>query len=671
LLLKKYALLFLRLYTTIICLLITGYLLPHNIQAQVINNNLDPNQQQNNMFNPNGDSTIMKSKLDWKDEQARIYFNRLHSAVAQYPDTTVSRFHRFEPVQPWWYKDLGIYGTALRNQFFNPVTAPGLSLGYHIFDPYKYTLDSLAFYNTTRPYSAFSFMLGSKSEQHVSILHTQNISPGWNFAGAIRYITSEGFFRQLKPSALSGSFSTNYQSDNQRYYVAAGFVYNRFKQNESGGIVADSLLKNPIFSDRQLIDVRLPATANRAAAVQNMLRDWDFYLQNNYSFGRTDTIYNEDSTAVQYPFTPRFRLKHQLRLHSERHYYLDRMADSTRYLFAGNLLISPRDSLFGYQNWFYADNKFSLNGFIGKRSELVAIEAGLGNRIDRFNSTTHQSNSNSVVSNYVFGEIKKEAFAAGQWSYNAMAQFFFTGEAVGNFQLKGSVLKDLGKWGMLSAGFQQSLANAPYAWNQFATNYFERTYDFNKTSATQVWGQVAIEKLRLQIGISNHILANYLYYDETLTPRQQSEAFSVLQLFGRKEFRVGAFSLDNEIAWQQPTANAPVNLPALLLRHKLGVETFMFNKALLIATGLELRYHTAYYLDGYTPYFNQFYYQRSTKYSNSPECNAYFNFKIRNFRAFVLAGQLQRLVSENVMNAPGYPAQDLMFRFGFNWILIN
>ncbi len=617
---------------------------------------------------------MIKSDEEWKDEQAKIYFNTLNSAVARYPDSSLSRFHRFHPRQPWWGNDLGNYGTAARNLFFSPLMQTGPSLGYHIYDVYLLTLDSLAFYNTTRPYSDFSFMLGSKNEQHVSLLHTQNITPRWNFATGIRYITSEGFFRQQKSNCLSGSFNTNYQSKNQRYYVAAAFVYNRLKQNENGGIVADSLLKNSFYSDRQLIDVNLPPNNGSVnSAVQNIFRSYDLYIQNNYSLGNSDTLYNSDSTSRQIQFTPRFRLKHELRIHSEKHFYNDLLPETERYSpIAGNIGFADQDSVFGIQDWLYVDNKFSLNGFLGKRSELVLIEAGIGNRVDRFsaNYRAPEKDAESTVGNYIFGEIKKEAFRSGQWSYSAMGQFYFTGQALGNFKIDAHVGKDLGKWGILSAGINQVLSNAPYAWTNFKTNYFQRTSELDKTSITKIWGQVVLEKLRLKLASNNYLLANYLYYGNNLTPQQYSTAFSILQIYGSKEFRLGIFSLDNEIVWQQAGTNAPIHIPMLMLRHKLGIETFMFKKALHIATGIEVRYTTNYYADGYTPYFNQFYYQDAYRINNKPEGLVYFNFKVKSFRAFVMADYLQQFFTDNIY-APGYPAPNPVFRFGFNWILIN
>jgi len=632
------------------------------------------------MFRQGKDSSTFKDQGDWKEEHARIYYNYLNSAVTRYPDTSLANFHRYQPTQPWWAKDLGNYGTAIRNPFFTPNIPMGLSLGYHIYDLYQLKLDSLQFFNTTRPYSAFSFMLGSKSEQNVEILHTQNISPGWNVAARLRYQSAQGYYNFQKANGIAGSLSTNYTSKNQRYYIAAGLVYNRNKQNENGGIPGAGYLDSSSYGDRQLIPTVLPGVTqgSRNAAITNILRNMDIYIQNNYSFGKTDTLYNKDSTGISLQFTPRFRIKHQLQLHTERHIYKDRNPETERYCFIDSIPFNGTDTVTGIQNWFYIDNKFSLNGFIGKRKELVQLEAGIGNRIDRFNTDyITGSDPQSSVGNYLFGELKKEAFTAGQWNYLASGTFFFTGDATGNFDIKASAGKDLGKWGMFSGGFRQNLSNAPYTYTSFRTNFYDRTASFDKMSITQLWAKVGLESIKLEVGIKNNLIANYLYFSSDLKPQQQSEAFSVLQIFGRKLFRLGIFSLDNEIAWQQATGNAPVNIPALLLRHKLGLETAMFRKALYVAVGLEAKYHTPYYVEGYTPYFNQFFYQNSYKPNNAPECSAYFNFKIKSFRAFVLAEQLQQFFSTNVIQAVGdtpgaiYPGPNAMFRFGFTWILIN
>jgi len=647
-------------------------------QAQVINNNFGANPP--NGYDPNNPNNVpdsVKNKLnkEWKEESAVIYYNTLNSAKAKYPDSSLNNFHRYQPIQPWWGKDLGNYGTAVRNQFFTPVTPIGLSLGYHVYDMYMMTLDSLRFYNTTRPYSSFQYLLGSKLEQNAAILHTQNINPFWNFAFNLRYNSAIGFYKLQRANNLSFSFNTNYLSPNKRYYVASGIIFNKFRQDENGGVKDIRQLDSPAYAQRTTMDVNLPSgNVTTSAAVANAQQVLDFYIQNNYSFGRTDTIYNQDSTGMSLEFTPRFRIKHQLLLHADKHTFRDFEPDSARYAEANivNYKFAPIDTVISTQSHFYIDNKFSLNGFIGKLKELVEIEAGVANRIDYFNTNypVGKDKLNSI-GNYLFGQIKKEAFDKGQWEYQANAQLFLTGDAVGNFNINAFVGKDLGKWGNFSGGFKQNLSNAPYTYTTFNTDFYRKSYDLGKVSVTQIWAKTVIDKLKLELGANNYLISNYIYYDDKNTVQQEGTAFSVMQVYGRKDIKLRSFHFNNEVVWQKAT-EAPINLPDILIRSQLGIITPLFKSALIVSSGLEARYHTPYKLEGYTPYFNQFTYQNTTQITNVPELTAYFNFKVKTFRAFVLFDQLQQLFTTNVINAaPNYPAPNMMFRFGFNWIMIN
>lgn len=629
--------------------------------------------------NTNGtDSAGAKRNNAWKEEPANIHFNTINSTKERTIDSSLEDFYNYQPRQTWRLKDLGNANTALQNPFFTPFMPMGLSLGYHIYDGYfGLNLDSLRLYNTTRPYSSFQYMLGTKKQQRVAIMHTQNITPDWNFAFNVKYNSSPGFYKNQYANNIGGSFSTNYLSKNKRYAVVAGFIYNRAQQDENGGVTDTTQLTNPAITSKDQITVNIPSSSSSStrSAVMNQEGRMDFYIQNNYSFGKTDTLYNSDSTRMNLEFTPRFRIKHQLSLHSDNHVFQDKRPQSARYSFIEpSLVFSGNDSIYSAQKWFYVDNKFSLNGFIGNLKHLVNIEAGVGNRVDNFSTNyIYGKDKFSSVSNYLFGEIKKEATDAGQWEYRANAQLFLTGDAVGSFDLNGSIGKDLGKWGNFSGGFHQNLSNPAYTYTTMKSNrydYFTNT-DFNKMSITHLWAKTVIDKIKLELGANNYLITNYIYYNETLKPQQQSEAFSVLQIYGRKNFSWHIFRWDNEIAWQQATGGAPVNLPSLLIREKLGIATPLFKSALIVAAGVEARYHTAYYSDGYTPYFNQYYLQNSVKVTNVPELAAYFNFKIKSFRAFLLFDQVQQMFTNNVINTPYYPGPSFMFRFGFNWILVN
>src|SRR5690606_7432970 len=151
-----------------------------------------------------------------------------------------------------------------------------------------------------------------------------------------------------------------------------------------------------------------------------------------YAWGKTDTLFNEDSTQVNLHFVPRFSLQHQLELHSERHIFKDMQPDSLRYLSFFDHDSNPQDSVFSQQDWIFADNRFSLNGFLGKEESLAAVQAGFAVRLDHFQEYyVHERPKSVYLSNYLFGAIRKEALADKQWSYYAFGQLFVTGKAAG------------------------------------------------------------------------------------------------------------------------------------------------------------------------------------------------------------------------------------------------
>jgi hypothetical protein len=106
-------------------------------------------------------------------------------------------------------------------------------------------------------------------------------------------------------------------------------------------------------------------------------------------------------------------------------------------------------------------------------------------------------------------------------------------------------------------------------------------------------------------------------------------------------------------------------------RHQLSIETYLFGNALKVATGFDVRWHTQYDPAGYSPFFNRFSYQQGYSISNAPEASLFFNFKIKNFRAYIMGDQLQQFFTRNTITAAGYSLQDAMLRFGFNWVMIN
>lgn len=611
---------------------------------------------------------------DWDETDAYMYMTRPFSDQKQFRDTSLHTFHRRPYSQPW-YRDLGNQGSPARNLQFTQARPVGLSLGYQVYDQQRWQADSVRFYNTTRPYSNFTYHQGSKQEQVAEILHTQNIKPYWNVAAAYRKSTSPGYYLWQRSSTDNAMLSSNYTDPRLRYKLYFAVVYNKAQTDENGGIVSDSFLSNQQYAERKAVPVNFytnAAASQTRSPVQSYLRDWNIRLEHAYTWGRKDTLYSKDSTSYEPRLQARFRISHHMDIGSQRFRYKDKKPDSLRYTSIFNASFGTNDSVFTQQDWVYADNRFMLNGIFGSGEKQWLFAAGAGNRIDQFRTNYLQGSSeDNNVGNYLQGNIRKEATDKGQWDISAQAKLFVTGPAIGNLLLDGKVTKDFERFGILRLGARQQVNNAPYNYTTFQNQFWSRTASFSKESTTMLFGQYELPRYKLSATLSNFLLNNYLYFNAAQQPAQATSAFALTQLSLRKVFRAGNWVLDNELLYQLLPANAPINLPAFLGRHQLSLETYIFKKKLQIATGVELRYHSKYDPAFYAPFINQYYYQSGFSVQNKPDASAFFNVRIKRFRSFLMFDRLPQLFGYNLIITKGYAAQDAMLRFGFQWVMIN
>lgn len=623
---------------------------------------------------PQRDTTSKTNTHDWIDYKAKISFRNIYSTQLHQLDTSIHHLHRRPFTQPW-YINTGNTGSPTRNLLFTTENRTGSTLGYHSFDIYRYDIDSLRYYNTTRPYSDFNYQLGSKAEQVAKIFHTQNINPRWNFGVAYRKINSPGFYKAQRDNHDNANLTTHYTGKDQRYQLFGAITYNKEQNDENGGIASDSFLTDAAFRDRKTVPIRFPndGYSDKRSAVTTLQRDFSVLLYHHYTLGQYDTLYNEDSSQYNVKLRPKFRITHRFLLSTEKYQYKDLKPDSLRYTGFFEKRFATGDSVFMAQKWFRLDNSFMLNGFIGKADKQLSFSAGFGMRTDKFTTDYDLgSNSNNFFSNYLVASVGKEATTKNQWNYGADAKFFFTGEATGNFLLNATIGKGISdKIGNLQIGFRQELNNAPYNYTYYQNQYKQLSNSFDKESITTIFGIVSNEPLHLNLTLKNYLIANYFYLNERQQFSQATDAFNITQVSLNKIFRLGHFVLDNELAYQQKTGNAPVNIPTLMGRHQLSFEKNIFKSALKIATGLDVRYHTTYQPSAYSPFFNRYYYQNSYSISNVPELALFFNFKIKNFRAYLMGDQLQQLFARNTIYAPSYAAPNTMIRFGFIWALMN
>jgi hypothetical protein len=128
---------------------------------------------------------------------------------------------------------------------------------------------------------------------------------------------------------------------------------------------------------------------------------------------------------------------------------------------------------------------------------------------------------------------------------------------------------------------------------------------------------------------------------------------------------------------QQKTGAVELNLPFFFTYNRLAFEGNFF-KNLFLSTGIELRYHTPYKMDHYSPVLGDFAFQDTLRIKNRPDIHAFFNFRIKSFKAFIRAENLNTIQYDNGLSfrrhnfaAPDYPYPGLVLRFGIFWSFVN
>lgn len=271
------------------------------------------------------DSLRRRNKLE---DSITITFRYLDSTGTYKMDSTVGDFTKRFPA-PANNIYLGNLGNASRSLLFSPLLSSGFDPGFHAYDVYKWSVDKARFFNTTRPYSELVYQLGSRVEQVIEVLHTQNIKPNWNFLFQYRLISAAGFFKNQKTSHNNYLFTSRYQSKRKRYSAYLVLVGNKLQSGENGGMVdTTNYLGNEVYKDRFNIPTKIGGSDfftgnffNSKIYTGNKYAEFTFLLRQQYDIGKKDSIVT-DSTVIPL-FYPRLRFEHTFSLSNLKYQFFD------------------------------------------------------------------------------------------------------------------------------------------------------------------------------------------------------------------------------------------------------------------------------------------------------------------------------------------------------------
>ena len=645
-------------------------------------------------YNNNGSNqgnrkdTTKNGLIEHRDKYAdsiTIFYRYYDSTHIRNLDTNINDFSK-RIRYPFWYNNLGNFGTASASLIFHPFMQPGWDEGFHQFDAYNFTIENTRFFQTTRPYTELGYLLGKKAEQIVDILHTQNKKDRFNFSFEYRFSNSPGALRTQNASINNLRFTTHYQSPNKRYESFFIFLFNKNAASENGGLrdvneISD--LSGKSFSDAYSLQTRLGEAQSLSAnpfltAVNtgNVYSKSTLLYRHQYDFGQKDSLQINDSTTVKL-FYVRLRLQHTFKFESNSYKFKDVAADSTNYDTLFNYTL-PRysDTVTFKDKWNIVTNEFAVLTYPDKKNQSQFLKLGAG--IQFLGGKFGDTSSHSYHDIYLMGEYRNRT-RNQKWDMELRGQLFANGMHAGDYDAWASLKRDVGKsLGTLELGAENVNRTPSFIFNPSTNFYIENKQNFKKENYTRLFATYTNAKLKLILNGEYYLVNNYSYSDSFFRINQEAALFNVLHVSAEK-----AFKLSKHFTWyaqahlQQTTGNPPVHVPLFLIMNRLAYEA-NFYKNLFLATGVEVRYYTNYKADNYSPFTGQFFTQNTFTTSNLPDVNVFFDFRIKSFKAFVRLENINTVQPSkgytfnnyNFM-APLYPTQGLWIRVGIWWNFIN
>lgn len=618
-------------------------------------------------------------KRDRFADSITIYYRYFDSTRNRILDSSINDFYNRFPLD-WTYNHLGNYGTAARSWVFNPLMKAGWDAGFHQFDAYQFNLQNTRFFQTTRPFTELGYLLGSKSEQIIDIIHTQNKKSNFNFSFEYRFSNSPGPLKTQNASHNNLRFTAHYVSKRKRYEAFLVLISNKAAASENGGLVNPKKIDSLNFGNTYELETRLGLAGasfrnpfNTTVNTGNVYKNSSFLFRHQYDLGKKDSIMT-DSGSIKI-FYPRFRLQHNIIVNRYDYHFYDIHADSASYAKYFGYKIS-NDSIEWRDTWRDFTSQFALITFPDKNNQSQFFKLGLTyqNIFGRF----YQKTSNTYYNISAEAEYRNRT-RNDIWDIEAAGQLFLNGLNAGDYTAKATLKRKIGKKaGYLTLHFQNVNRSPSFIFNTATSFRVNGAGGFNKENNTRLFAEYINPAKSFTVRGSYYLISNYMYFDSFFNARQSAALFNVLHINAEKKIKLHKhWNLYSEIHVQQTTANAPVNLPLVLLRNRLAFEGNFYTN-LFLSTGLEFRFATPFKADGYSPFNGNFYLQQTTNLYNRADMHAFLHFRIKSFKGFIRAENLNAILpTSNALSnkfnfhAPLYPNTGFWFRLGIWWNFVN
>jgi hypothetical protein len=404
-------------------------------------------------------------------------------------------------------------------------------------------------------------------------------------------------------------------------------------------------------------------------------------VRQQYDLGKKDSLVT-DSTVIPL-FYPRVRFENTLSYSVYKYEYLDYstgsdITDTDFYKTNYGLTVHPGDTVFFRDRWQKLGADFSIYQFPDAKNlqQFVKLGAAFQTMHGQF------SNGSSSLYNIILHGEYRNKTKNQKWDAELFGNLYTAGFNSGDYNAHISLKRFVGKKQSYAAvGFENANISPSFLFDARSSFHLDKTTNgFNKENISHIFASVYEPFLKLRLSGDYYLISNYTYVSDFYKLDQYDPLFNFLQVSAQKIFK-----LTRHLNWyadvylQQKTGAVPLNVPLIFTRNRIAFEGNFFRN-LNLSTGVEVKYNTPYKADNYSPLLGQFFYQDSVTISNLPTVSVFLQFRIRGFKAFIRAENLNTMqitqaggfgFTNNNLAAPDYPYPGLQIRFGVYWSFVN
>jgi hypothetical protein len=554
------------------------------------------------------------------------------------------------------------------------------------------SLSKMKFYNTKIPMTLMSYNTSGgreNAQDRLQMDFSGNINKRAQFGAKLDYLYSKGSYSNQSTKDLTWGFSGSYIGD--RYEFQGFFNHYNLLNKENGGITDDLYITDPAEIQGGVSSIDPKSIPTNLSNAHTRLIGQELYLNHRYKFGYWHEEREGDSVKSR-TYIPVSSVIWTMKYNSDKHLFVDKSSSEISKYFENTYL--DNSSTFDKTSYWTLTNtvglsllegfhkyaKFGLAAYITHQvrnyqqmadtlDRALAVESGLTAYPEGITSITPKETQQLA---WVGGQLTKQKGSI--LTYEATAQFGILGPVAGDVEINGRVSTHVPMFGdTVSVTGYGSFKNeeAPYLMKNYISNHFIWQNDFGKIRTTKFGGRLDIPFSRTAVDVSVENVQNYTYFGADFLPVQYGSNVQVFSARLRQNFKVGILHWDNVLTYQTSSEQSVIPLPKFAVYSNLYL--WFHIATLKVQFGVDCDYYTKYYGLAYQPATASFAVQNEMKVGNYPFMNAYFNFKLRKARFYVMMSHVNQGLfgGNNYFALPHYPLNPRRFQIGLSVDLAN